>query len=348
MPFHIIRNHVLRPPLTPSTRSQPFHSRRARAQVRTFATRTHYDTATYGPDEFSDLTVQEFVAARGGCFSDDGFGAIPPAPTDALPQVSADVTVDWRDATKNPAKVNGVTRVKNQGAYGYCWAFGASGTLEGMNAIQQKNPLEELSEQQLVDCCSPGNVGAESCWGHGPQSSWNFLINHTHGVDSTEASYPYQLKARKGNNNMTCALKELGGPGKTVNGSTIVPGKAKIGSYVSASTDKTSGNQDTILAALLKYGPGNIGVDATCLFGYKKGIISNCTGKSVDHATLLVGAGTDATLRASAGTDGGMPYWIVKNSCKIPATELVCCIWRRSGSGFCPSFSAAISLRCAT
>ena len=285
------------------------------ANLLSFAEQTRYDTATFGPDAYADLTVDEFVAARAGCFTGNGFDSISPAPAVALlrHRVGDDTSVDWRDPTKNPAKVNGVTRVKNQGPYGYCWAFGCTGTLEGMNVIQQKNPLEELSEQQLIDCCSPGNVGAESCWGHGPQSSWNFLLNHTHGVDSTEESYPYQLKARHGDNNMSCALKSMGGTGKTVNGTTIVPGTARLGSYVSAATDKTTGNQDTILAALLKYGPGNIGVDAHCLFGYKRGIISNCTGKSVDHATLLVGAGIDTSVRSSSGGGAGMPYWIVKN-----------------------------------
>ena len=67
--------------------------------------------------------------------------------------------------------------------YGYCWAFGASGSLEGMNVVQQKNALQSLSEQELVDCC-------HECWGHGPQSSWNYLLNNTRGYDSTEASYP--------------------------------------------------------------------------------------------------------------------------------------------------------------
>jgi len=184
-----------------------------------------------------------------------------------------------------------------------------------MNAIQQKNPLVELSEQEFIDCCTDVvPTPAQSCWGHGPQATWNFLLNYTHGTDSTEASYPYNLHARKGNNNMTCALKNRGGSGVTVNGTKIVQSKAKIGSYVSANTDKTTGNQDLILAALVKYGPGNIGVDATCLFGYKKGIISNCTGKSVDHATLLVGAGSAPGLLASDGSGAAMPYWIVKNS----------------------------------
>jgi C1A family cysteine protease len=106
--------------------------------------------------------------------------------------------------------------------------------------------------------------------------------------------YPYQGKPFK------CALDG----GKTVNGSRIIAAKARIKSYVTAGNTSVS-NQDDILKLLVDVGPGNIGVDATCLFGYKSGIITNCTGKSVDHATLLVGAGTE---------NKSIPYWIVKNS----------------------------------
>jgi cathepsin L len=51
------------------------------------------------------------------------------------------------------------------------------------------------------------------------------------------------------------------------------------------------------------------------LFGYKGGVITNCTGKSVDHATLLVGAGTTKpNATDTAHGKEGIPYWIVKNS----------------------------------
>ena len=131
-------------------------------------------------------------------------------------------------------------------------------------------------------------------------------------VNSTEASYPYNLHSRKGNNNETCALAS----GTTVNGTTLVTGKAKIGSFVSAAADKATNNTDAVVAALIKYGPGNIGVDATCLFGYKGGVINNCTGKGVDHATLVVGAGVDPTVPGKPPNDpgSGAPYFIVKNS----------------------------------
>lgn len=47
-----------------------------------------------------------------------------------------------------------------------------------------------------------------------------------------------------------------------------------------------------------------MGVDATCFRGYHGGIIRNCTSKGVDHAVLMVAAGTDA----------GIDYFTIKNS----------------------------------
>jgi len=72
-------------------------------------------------------------------------------------------SIDWRDPSKNPEGINAVTAVKDQSSCGSCWAFAATGGLEGQIAIKERK-LISLSEQTLLDCdtninngCSGGN-----------------------------------------------------------------------------------------------------------------------------------------------------------------------------------------------
>ena len=61
-------------------------------------------------------------------------------------------SMDWRT-------LGAVTRVKDQGQCGSCWAFSTSGALEALHFLKTKQ-LVEFSEQQLVDCSKTyGNNG---------------------------------------------------------------------------------------------------------------------------------------------------------------------------------------------
>merc|ERR1712180_328135 len=87
-------------------------------------------------------------------------------------------TVDWRTDGY-------VTPVKNQGRCGSCWAFSATGSLEGQH-YKKTGHLVSLSEQQLVDC-STANYACQGGWVF---KAFDYIKTH-HGIAS-ESAYPYK------------------------------------------------------------------------------------------------------------------------------------------------------------
>ena len=182
----------------------------------------------------------------------------------------------------NWADLGYVTPVKDQGACGSCWAFSATGALEGQMFKKHKGavPVTSLSEQNLVDC----TTNANGCAGGWMATAWAQIADEG-GIEGS-VTYPYT--ASQG----TCRFNKANAVA-TDNGFGVA---------------LASGDEAAMLKALQTVGPISVAVDAihTSFFAYSSGIYSEpqCSKTTVNHAVLIVGYGT------YNGTD----YWLIKNS----------------------------------
>lgn len=227
-----------------------------------------------GMNHFGDLTAEEFnefwnrlqaFEMKNSSRKEAASGGLKPF---KLPQ-----SVDWR--TKGY-----VTKVKDQGHCGSCWAFSAVGALEGQT-FRKTGKLISLSEQNLVDCSNPeGNHG---CNGGLMHLAFNY-VQSNNGID-TEDYYPYTASES------TCKYNSRW-RGTTCHGYRFV----------------AQGNEKALAEAVATVGPISVAIDAkhSSFQFYRSGVYyePNCSSFIANHGVLAVGY----------GSENGENYWLVKNS----------------------------------
>jgi cathepsin F len=237
-------------------------------------------SAVYGVTQFADLTTSEFrqyyTGFRPQLKKSDSIHmrkvSEKQIPINDLPQ-----QFDWRNTS------GVVSGVKNQGMCGSCWAFSATGNIEGIWAIAKKQPVS-LSEQELVDC----DKIDQGCNGGLPTNAYKTVIEL--GGIETESDYPYDGRDEKCHFNRSLS-------------------RVTIDSYVVLPQNEVS-----LAQWLYKYGPISIGINANAMQFYFGGISHPlkfmCNPNNLDHGVLIVGFGV-AKTRFLHKLE---PYWLIKNS----------------------------------
>jgi C1A family cysteine protease len=215
-------------------------------------------------NQFGDLTQEEFKSYIGNMPQRGSFGCSVFMNISETPDF-----VDWREK-------GAVSSVKDQGQCGSCWAFSASGAVEGAWSISN-GALYDLSEQELVDCAGL-RYGGMGCNGGQMEGAFRYIIKNG---QCSLFSYPYTGQ------NGTC---QRCSSVVTIRSCMDVEPKNNLAL-------KTAVSQQPVAVA--------IEADTRYFQFYSGGVLTSTTcGTNLDHGVLIVGY----------GTENNIDYWLVKNS----------------------------------
>jgi C1A family cysteine protease len=223
---------------------------------------------THWVNEFADLSPEEFKARFLGyqpklsLFGRDEL---------ELPATTAKA-VDWRGSKY-------VTKVKDQGQCGSCWAFSATEQIETDVAFAT-GKLLTLSPQQITSCDKTDG----GCNGGNTETAYNY-VKKAGGLEA-ESNYPYTSGKTKKTG--TCKA-------------TKSDNKATIGGYKTVSSSASS---ESKMVTQIQKSPMSVCVDANSWQTYHSGVVGKSCKAQLDHCVQAVGY----------STSGANDYWIVRNS----------------------------------
>lgn len=226
-----------------------------------------------GMNQFADENMSYLKKTLLVCNFSSSLSSSPRATTAFKePVLSLPPSVDWVSENK-------VSRVKNQGSCGSCWAFSTTGAIESMLRIRHNKAID-LSEQQLVDCSSSNHA----CDG----GLMNLAVDDINVLGGLHEEKDYPYTAKRGG----CRLDYK----------KIVPETKNLEYDFVRPFDIQEMKQQ-----LASKGPmcSAVEVDPFHFLFYKEGVYDyQKEYHRLNHAVLLTAYHDDQEI----------PYWVIKNS----------------------------------
>ncbi|KAF4666251.1 hypothetical protein FOL46_003202 [Perkinsus olseni] len=230
------------------------------------------------------LKIGPFAHLTNAEFKDTMFGKPPRFSSQRSRGTTNNIEESSRSIEELPKSVNyvakgWVTDVKDQMNCGSCWAFSATGALEGLHK-NVTGKLVSLSEEELIDCSQDyGNAG---CLGGLMNESFRYVADHGLGA---EKDYPYTsgfLPFPPG------GLPPMLPCAKDAEKDVI---KSHSISYVNMKPKSKS----SLLAAVARIGPVSVAVDggSQAFQYYGKGVLDSGCSPAINHGVLAVGYDMD-------------------------------------------------------
>ncbi|CAL8086596.1 unnamed protein product [Calicophoron daubneyi] len=214
------------------------------------------------------------------------------------------------DARKKWPKCPSIGEIRDQGACGSCWAFGAVEAMSDRICIASNGEYTpRLSAENMVSCCRMCGMG---CHGGIPSQAWHYWQSTglvTGGLYGTQdCCQPYSFPPCE--HHVNGSRPPCEGYGKTPKcRHTCQAGYEKTYSkdlWKAASVFKVPHDQKAIMRELMNGGPMEVDFEVYADFpSYQSGVYQHVSGGLLGgHAVRLVGW----------GKENDTPYWLIANS----------------------------------